>query len=95
LVTDIYSIDILDGQTAEERYTSEVIAHAESIKAIGTLKDQLSSAQAALRDKVAAAETARANLVTSEGSWKQQKETLSKEVADLNTRYVRCSLSWT
>jgi nucleoprotein TPR len=73
-------------QAAEERYTHEVVAHAESIKAVDNLKQQLSAANTAMRDHQAAAETAQANLATSEGSWKQQKDTLTKEVADLTAR---------
>ena len=73
-------------QAAEERYAHEVIVHAESIKAVDNLKKQLSTAQTSMRDHQAAAETAKANLAMSENSWKQQKETLVKELADLNAR---------
>jgi nucleoprotein TPR len=73
-------------QVAEERYSSEVIAHAESIKAIEALKSNLAIVQKTARDNLTTAETAKANLATSEGSWKQQKEALDKEVADLNAR---------
>jgi nucleoprotein TPR len=73
-------------QAAEERYTHEVVAHAESIKAVDNLKQQFSAANTAMRDHQAAAETAKANLAKSESSWKQQKETLAKEVADLTAR---------
>jgi nucleoprotein TPR len=75
-------------KAAEERYTSEVVVHAESIKVIGLLRQQLADTQTSLRDNIAAAETARANLSTSEGSWKQQKDALSKEIADLNARHA-------
>ncbi|EGN98500.1 hypothetical protein SERLA73DRAFT_169454 [Serpula lacrymans var. lacrymans S7.3] len=71
---------------AEDRYSREVLAHAESIKAIEAMKQQLSTVQVAARDNLAAASTAEAKLAASEGSWKQQKEALDKEVADLNTR---------
>lgn len=73
-------------KTAEERYSNEVIAHAESMKAIEALKRDLATSQAAARDNLTAAETAKANLAASEGSWKQQKEALDKEMADLNAR---------
>jgi nucleoprotein TPR len=73
-------------QAAEERYNSEVLAHAESIKSIAILKQQLTAAETAVRQNQVAAETAQASLATSEVSWKQQKETLAKEVSDLNTR---------
>jgi nucleoprotein TPR len=64
--------------------------HAESIKSIETLKQQLSATQAKARDNLAAAETAQVKFVTSEKSWKQQKQALDQEVVDLNARYVAC-----
>ena len=74
-------------QAAEERYTREVIAHAESFKSIENLKQQLSAVQVASRDNLVAAETAAAKLAASENSWKQQKQALDKEMSDLNARY--------
>nr|UPW42857.1 nucleoprotein MLP2 [Hypsizygus marmoreus] len=73
-------------KAAEERYSHEVIAHAESIKTIESLKRDLATSQATARDNLTTAETAKANLVASEASWKQQREALDKEVADLNAR---------
>lgn len=73
-------------QAAEEKYSSEVIAHAESIKAIEVLKRDLATVQKAARDNLTNAETAQIKLATSEGSWKQQKEALDKEVVSLNAR---------
>lgn len=73
-------------QSAEERYSHEIIAHAESMKTIDALKKDLTSSQAAAREHLTAAETARAKLTSSENSWKQQKAALDKEVTDLNAR---------
>ncbi|KAL4250041.1 hypothetical protein ABKN59_004926 [Abortiporus biennis] len=73
-------------KAAEERYSREVLAHAESIKAVEDLRQQLSKSMAASRDNLAASETAQAKLATSETSWKQQKEALDKEISDLNNR---------
>ncbi|KAI0629748.1 hypothetical protein C8Q77DRAFT_263303 [Trametes polyzona] len=73
-------------KAAEERYSREVLSHAESIKAVEELKGQLSKAQAAAREGRAAAETAEAKLATSEASWQQQREALDKEIADLKAR---------
>lgn len=56
------------------------------MKAIEALKKELTSSQAVAREQSTAAETARAILLSSEGSWKQQKDALDKEVADLNAR---------
>ncbi|KAG2344469.1 hypothetical protein BDR05DRAFT_975520 [Suillus weaverae] len=71
---------------AEDRYSREVIVHAESIKTIETLKQQLSIAQATSRENLSEAANAQAKLAASEGSWKQQKEALDKEISDLNAR---------
>jgi nucleoprotein TPR len=65
-----------------------VVTHAESIKTIETLKQQLSAAQATSRENLSEAANAQAKLAASEGSWKQQKEALDKEIADLNARWV-------
>ncbi|KAH7885445.1 hypothetical protein F5I97DRAFT_1885511 [Phlebopus sp. FC_14] len=71
---------------AEDRYSREVVAHAESFKTIDNLKQQLASAQATARQNLAEAANAQAKLEASEGSWKQQKEALDKELSDLNAR---------
>lgn len=73
-------------KAAEERYSNEVLAHAESIKSIDNLKRDLATVQASARDGLTAAETAAAKLSASEDSWKQQKAALDKEVTDLNAR---------
>ncbi len=78
----------LIGQDAEERYSREVVAHAESIKQIETLKNELAGARAVLRDQTSIAETALAKLVSSEGIWLQQRESLNKEISDLDKRFV-------
>jgi nucleoprotein TPR len=74
-------------QTTEERYSREVIAHAESIKAVNTLREQLKKAHDEARSHVAAAEGAQSKLAASEGSWLQQKQVLEKEIDDLNERH--------
>ncbi|KAJ4482315.1 hypothetical protein J3R30DRAFT_3402901 [Lentinula aciculospora] len=73
-------------KVAEERYSNEVLSHAESIKALDNLKKQLASVQVTVRDYQVAAETASAKLATSEGSWQQQKQALDNEVKDLQKR---------
>ncbi|KAJ6508423.1 hypothetical protein C8R45DRAFT_1069158 [Mycena sanguinolenta] len=73
-------------KVAEERSEQAVLAHAEAIKAVTSLKQQLSTAQAAARDHQTAAETASAKLSASESSWALQKDALDKEVSDLNKR---------
>ncbi|KAF8443123.1 hypothetical protein L210DRAFT_3620711 [Boletus edulis BED1] len=71
---------------AEDRYSREVVTHAESFKTIENIKQQLSTAQAAVRQNQAETANAQAKLEASEGSWRQQKEALDKEVADLTAR---------
>lgn len=73
-------------KAAEDRYSREVLAHAEAIKTVEDLRQQLNKAIATSRDGQAAAETAQVKLTASEASWKQQKEALDKEVVDLGTR---------
>ncbi|KAG9227404.1 Protein mlp1 [Pleurotus ostreatus] len=73
-------------KAAEERYSNEVVAHAESIKAIDNLRKELSTAQGTARENATLAETAKANLKASEESWKHQKGALDKEVAGLKAR---------
>lgn len=50
------------------------------------LKKELTNIRVSLRDQRIAAETAEAKLTSSENSWKQQKQALDTEVADLRTR---------
>ncbi|KAH8082011.1 hypothetical protein BXZ70DRAFT_631748 [Cristinia sonorae] len=73
-------------KAAEERYSREIVAHAEAIKVAEELRQELDKARAAAIEGQAASSTAQAKLTASEMSWKQQKEALDKEVADLNTR---------
>ena len=73
-------------RAAEEKYTHEVVAHAETIKANDQLKKDVNAAKNEARENKSAAETAQAKLSASENSWKSQKETLDKEISDLKTR---------
>ena len=83
------SLNLLTGykQAAEERYSREVIAHAEAIKAIEDLKRRIHDLQLSDRNNRTAAETAEAKLSTSEGSWSQQRQALEREISDLAARY--------
>ncbi|KAL5512816.1 hypothetical protein ACEPAG_3082 [Sanghuangporus baumii] len=73
-------------KVAEEKYSREIVAHAESIKVVDAFKMQLTEVRASLREKITQAETAQANLTSSEASWNQQREVLNKEIADLTAR---------
>ncbi|KAG8987496.1 hypothetical protein FRB90_003320, partial [Tulasnella sp. 427] len=74
-------------QEANEKYERELLAHAAAVTKVAELKQQLTTAQAQIRDKQVAAETAQVNLVSSQASWELQKETISKELRDLQTRH--------
>lgn len=80
--------DTLSLEAAEERYQREIVSHAESIKTVEHLKQQLSTVQGVVREKQTAADTAQSMLVTAESSWKSQREALDKEIADVNARCV-------
>jgi len=71
---------------AEERYQRELISHAEAVKTVDGLKQQLAEAQTLAREKQTAADSAQSMLVTAEISWKSQKEALDKEIAEINKR---------
>ena len=73
-------------QAAEERYSREVIAHAEAMKTIHDLNQRINDLRQSDRNNRTAAETAQAKLSTSEGSWSQQRQTLDREIADLAAR---------
>ena len=73
-------------KSAEGRYGREVVTHAESIKVVEELRQQLAHTKLTARDATTAAETAQAKLSTSEISWSQQKKALEREVSELNVR---------
>ncbi|KAF7298841.1 hypothetical protein MIND_00831800 [Mycena indigotica] len=75
-------------KAAEAKYRQEVIAHGDSFKLVDSLKEQLATAQTTARERQTAAETAQVKLASSESSWGLQKETLDKELSDLNRRQV-------
>lgn len=74
-------------KAAEERYSNELVAHAESRKTIEALNAQLATSQAVVRDSQVAADTATAKLAASERSWEKQKETLDAELAEVKRRH--------
>lgn len=73
-------------KSAEEKYGREVVAHAESIKAVEELRQRLAETKLTVRDATRAAETTQAKLSTSETSWSQQKKALEREVTELDLR---------
>lgn len=71
---------------AHDRYQAELVAHAEDVKALSVAREELASVQSALREAVNKAETAQANLSSSEASWNTQREHLQKEIDEQQRR---------
>ncbi|GJJ13307.1 hypothetical protein Clacol_007559 [Clathrus columnatus] len=71
---------------SEERYQRELIGHAEAVKHNEQLKEQLLNLKTKVRECENATETARSMLSTAEASWKTQRSSLDKEIADLTSR---------
>ncbi len=75
-------------KAAEDRYGREVLVHADAIKTVDALRQQVGKAEASARSNLTAVETAQVKLAASEASWKQQKDALDKELSDLQVRSV-------
>ncbi|KAF8340345.1 uncharacterized protein EI90DRAFT_3035253 [Cantharellus anzutake] len=73
-------------QDAHEKYSRELVAHAESMKHINVLKEELADAQGKAREYQTQAETAIARANTSESTWTSQKEALTKEMEEISSR---------
>jgi nucleoprotein TPR len=73
---------------AHEKYERELVAHAEDVKRLSEVKGELEAIRATVREHQAAADTAKANLLASEESWKRQKDVLHQELADVRKRCV-------
>ncbi|KAI5479511.1 nucleoprotein TPR [Pseudohyphozyma bogoriensis] len=71
---------------AHEKYDREVVAHAEDIKRLSEIREELDSVRTTIREYQTASEVATANLTTSEASWTRQKTTLEQEITDLKKR---------
>ena len=73
---------------AHEKYERELVAHADDVKRLTEVKDELEGVRGTIREHQTAAEVARANLTTSEASWSRQKTALEQEISDLKKRRV-------
>ncbi|KPV73223.1 uncharacterized protein RHOBADRAFT_28975, partial [Rhodotorula graminis WP1] len=71
---------------AHDKYERELVAHADDVKKLAHVKDELNAVRATVREHEAAAQVARANLASSEESWARQKGTLQQELADVRKR---------
>ena len=78
---------------AHDKYERELVAHADDVKKLAEVKDELNAVRATVREHEAAAQVARANLASSEESWTRQKSTLQQELADVRKRCVPLPLS--
>lgn len=73
-------------RNANDKYERELLAHAEDVKRLTGLKDDLKTVRARTSELATAAEVAQANLLGSESSWARQKTALEQEISDLKKR---------
>ena len=73
---------------AHEKYERELVAHAEDVKRLTEIKEELEGVRASTAEHVSAAEVAKSVLAGSEASWSRQKTILEQEVVDLRKRSV-------
>ena len=71
---------------AHDKYDRELVAHAEDVKRLADLRDELAGVKGQVGEAQATAEVARANLARSEESWKRQRDVLEQEVGDVQKR---------
>lgn len=73
-------------QQAQQNYESELVKHAEAAKALQKVRTEYNQLRLEVVELRTEAETAKANLVQSEGSWSERKERFERELADMRTR---------
>ncbi|BGP27784.1 nucleoprotein TPR [Rhodotorula toruloides] len=71
---------------AHDKYERELVAHAEDVKRLTEVKDELERVRATVREHELAAQVARANLTAAEESWARQKTVLERELAEVRKR---------
>lgn len=72
---------------AHERYQSELMAHAEDVKILTAIREELAAAQLALNEAQLSAQTSQSNMTAAQESWNGQKETMQKELDEQKKRY--------
>lgn len=77
---------------AHEKYDRELVAHADDVRRLTEIKEELEIIRATVREHQTSAEVAIANLSTSESSWTRQRVALEQEISDLRKRFVFCSV---
>jgi nucleoprotein TPR len=73
-------------QDSHDRYKAEVQNHANSLNELKQVKSELETARESILEARTTAQTATAKLTSSEASWLEQKATLQKELASIQTR---------
>lgn len=82
---------VMIAKEAHEKYERELVAHAEDVKRLTEIKDELEVVRQSIGEQQTAAEVAKANLLSSEESWTRQKRALEQELADVRKRCVVAS----
>lgn len=70
-------------QEAHAKYEAELLAHAEDVRALASVKEQLDLVRTSILEAQKAKETAEGNLAGSTDSWARQKELLEREKEEL------------
>jgi nucleoprotein TPR len=73
-------------QDAHDKYSRELVAHAETVKENTKLKEELLQAQTKTRESENAAEVATAKATNGESNWASQRDALKKELEDVSAR---------
>jgi nucleoprotein TPR len=68
---------------AHAKYEAELLAHAEDVRALTSVKEQLDGLRTQILDAQKAKETAEGNLASSTDSWTRQRELLEREKGEL------------
>ncbi|KAM0751487.1 hypothetical protein T439DRAFT_300397 [Meredithblackwellia eburnea MCA 4105] len=71
---------------AHDKYDRELVAHAEDVKRLSQIKDELDAVRTTVQEYQTQREVAIANLSASETSWNLQKTQLKQEISDLQKR---------
>lgn len=66
-------------QEAHAKYESELVAHAEDVKALTAAKEALDRSRSEAREAIKARETAQGNLASSQSSWEAQRGVYERE----------------
>lgn len=74
------------GKDASAKYNAELLAHAEDVKRLGEVQNELETVRSTVAEAQTATEVAKANLVASEESWGRQKAALEQELKDVGKR---------